>query len=328
MKRKWVECFKKKLIKTWLNECLNFRSFHKISLAILILTAVTSCQSSVISLKCSMMEYVQTGKTCELKQKELIIDIMIYDTFEYTGIDANQSQNIKTILFRNRDVSFIPKETTKYFPNLNGVALIDSIEVIDSHWAERLFRYWLNQITKLYLLRNQISRIDAKMMKFFSRFTEINLEGNVCVNENFEIPVYTGRKNMTYFHMKIMPCFQNYISHQIDALETSFMKRSVENYQILNNLKVDMKDQEFRVNEKLRKLEKTIVDLAAPVKDLVTMVNEKWETMSRYSNSRRRNWENVGKFTEISNFWLRIWIKATRNYQILISSLWFCVKFN
>lgn len=184
---------------------------------------ITATLTEKVKLSCTVInnidpsDYTNIGNTCELQQREPITDDMENDTFEYIVPSSTKKFDIKTVWFWNHKISFVPKETLQEFPQIEGFAILYSdLTVVDSEWIDKVLKHVKPRIVKLYFYSNRIDQIDPKLIQYFAVLQNLKLWGNACVNENFMPSETRGNyRDASYMNSKLMPCYQNYITHQL-----------------------------------------------------------------------------------------------------------------
>jgi hypothetical protein len=123
-----------------------------------ILIIVIFIQSNVaIELECTFSDstWDSVGKYCDFKTQP-ILPTWKDEAFEITGLTTSQKKEIKAIVFRTKDVAFFPKEAIQMFPNLERIAIYNTL----------LDKLTFELLENLLLTENNITIIDFYNNKF------------------------------------------------------------------------------------------------------------------------------------------------------------------
>lgn len=156
----------------------------------LILLAIKCSQE--VRLRCKFCNYGKSEgtdfeETCDLTNKEEILPEMDGQKFEFTGVTAEQKIRVKTLAFRTSNISFVPEESFKTFPNLVRIVMLNTTLVkLEYDWLKNFLKYEKN-IKYLDFRWNKINISDPQVLDIFAKYKKVNLKWNPCVDKKFTI---------------------------------------------------------------------------------------------------------------------------------------------
>ncbi len=165
-----------------------------------------------ITLHCRYCNYGRTvgtdfEETCDLLNNYISADFETH-RFDFSGVSSEQKLLVKTLVFRNSSIAFIPKETFTTFPNLERITMLNtSLGTLEYSWLLNFLKYAKN-IKYLDFRWNKINKTEPRVLEFFSKFERVNLRWNLCVDRKFDI--YNG--DVSKMRAEMDNCFYNYFT--------------------------------------------------------------------------------------------------------------------
>jgi hypothetical protein len=181
--------------------------------------------------------------------------------FKFTGLAEYQVKRIKTVCFQTSRISFVPKEAATFFPDFDGVAIIDTdLRIIEFDWLENLLKFVKNKTKNLYFHENKIEMIDPAVQPIFLKMDRIFLRGNNCIKEGFPLS-----KDPAIMKFELQKCFENYENSR--ATFSVFRKFNETINRRFEAIELQIKQTNSTLNSRLDKIEKSLEKLLGRSKD-------------------------------------------------------------
>lgn len=199
------------------------------SLINLLLIFIFVCEG--ITLHCRYCNYGRTIGTDFEESCDLLIHQISSDfeghRFDFSGVTTEQKLLVKTLIFRNSSIAFVPKEAFTTFPNLERITMLNtSLGTLEYDWLKNFLKYAKN-IKYLDFRWNKINKTEPRVLEIFSKYERVNLRWNLCVDRKFEI--YNG--DVSRMRADLDNCFNYYFSEggfYLAGLKTIKLEKKIE----------------------------------------------------------------------------------------------------
>jgi hypothetical protein len=180
---------------------------------------------------------------CDVENIELITSKENRDISQVKSqhLDGKANNDVKWLIFDNKEVKFFPRSLTKFFKNVETVKITNSNlqEITQDDLKE-----FGKKLKKLCLGGNEIEFIERNLFKYNANLEEISLTSNKIVY--IESRVFDDLKKLSNLNFNNNPCTKDFYGNNINdirsleiscAVPKTITKLRSENLNFFNDLK-------------------------------------------------------------------------------------------
>ncbi|KAG5669994.1 hypothetical protein PVAND_000282 [Polypedilum vanderplanki] len=198
--------------------------FFSKSLVVIFLTISLNCVFS-FKLECYYYYHLARKNTYKCEALELTITEPNQIVSEVVGNQepGRETEDVVMLLFERQKTEYLPQGLNKFFPNVNNLVVMESeLKHLTKHDLKNfpklknifiarnnieslpndLFEY-TPEIKSKFLKDNNIKHIGRDIFKPLKQLESVNLEGNICINENA-----SGHNEIETMMEKATACYQ------------------------------------------------------------------------------------------------------------------------